>query len=212
MKGHIQRRGKNSWRLKFDAGREANGKRKIQYHTFRGTKREAQTKLAELIASVGTGVYVEPSKTTVAEFVRARVDQWEAAGDLSARTAQRYRELIENQIAPHIGTKLLQKLRPLDIEEWHTTLRTAAGGGKGGVAARTIGHAHRVLSKALSDAAKNDLVTQNVASESGPQGARRRNGDRSGRARLVESCKRGGSHARRWWRCSPACVAARCWR
>ena len=36
-------------------------------------------------------------------------------------------------------------------------------GGKGGLAARTIGHAHRVLSKALSDAVKNELITKNVA-------------------------------------------------
>jgi len=34
--------------------------------------------------------------------------------------------------------------------------------GEGGVHARTIGHAHRVLSKALSDAAENDLVSRNV--------------------------------------------------
>jgi integrase len=165
MKGNITRRGHSSWRLKFDIGREA-GNRKIQYHTFRGTKREAQTKLAELIASLGTGSYVEPSKTTVAEFVRARVDQWEADGDISARTAQRYRQLVENQIVPHLGSKALQKLKPLDIEKWHTTLRS--GGrvrGKGGVAARTVGHAHRVLSKALRDAAKNELVSRNVARE-----------------------------------------------
>jgi integrase len=139
MKGNITRRGHSSWRLKFDIGREA-GNRKIQYHTFRGTKREAQTKLAELIASLGTGSYVEPSKTTVAEFVRARVDQWEADGDISARTAQRYRQLVENQIVPHLGSKALQKLKPLDIEKWHTTLRS--GGrvrGKGGVVARTVG-------------------------------------------------------------------------
>jgi integrase len=164
MKGHLRQRGKRSWRLKFDTERDsATGQRKIQYFTFRGTKREAQTKLAELIASVGKGDYVEPSKTTVADFVRARVDQWEAAGDISAKTAQRYRQLVENQIAPHIGAKPLQKLRPLDIEEWHTNLRN--GGrvrGRGGVAARTIGHAHRVLSKALSEAVKNELVSRNV--------------------------------------------------
>jgi hypothetical protein len=40
MKGHIQKRGKNSWRLKFDAGlNPLTGDRKIQYKTFRGTKR-----------------------------------------------------------------------------------------------------------------------------------------------------------------------------
>jgi len=81
MKGHIRERGKRSFELKFDAGRDpATGERKIQYVSFKGSKREAQVKLATLIASVGQGAYVEPSKTTVADFVRARVEQWEAAG------------------------------------------------------------------------------------------------------------------------------------
>ena len=80
-------------------------------------------------------------------------------------------QLVENQIVPHIGAKLLQKLRTLDIEEWHTTLRTSGRvRGKGGAAARTIGHAHRVLSKALRDAAKNELVVKNVvAAQSAPK-------------------------------------------
>lgn len=164
MKGHIQQRGKDLWRLKFDAGRDNGGKRKIQYVTFRGTKREAQVKLAELIASVAGHTFVEPSKITVAEFVRDRITQWEAAGKISARTAARYRELAENQIVPHLGSKTLQKLRPLDIEDWHTALRTnGRAHGKGGLAPRTIGHAHRVLSKALKDATENELIAKNVA-------------------------------------------------
>jgi integrase len=103
--------------------------------------------------------------------VRTRVDHWEAAGDISARTAARYRELVENQIVPHIGAKVLQKLRTLDIEEWHTTLRSSGrANGKGGLAPRTIGHAHRVLGEALRDAAKNELVVKNVvASQSAPK-------------------------------------------
>jgi integrase len=157
MRGHIRQRGKHSFELKFDAGRdEKTGKRKIQYASFKGTKREAQVKLAALITSVGAGSYVEPSKSTVTEFVRARVTQWEAAGDISGRTAQRYRQLVENQIAPHLGAKALQKLTRLDIEGWHNALH------QGGLAPRTIGHAHRVLSKALSDAESDGLVVKNV--------------------------------------------------
>ena len=42
MNGNITRRGKNSWRIKFDLGRdEKTGARKTQYHTFHGTKRQA---------------------------------------------------------------------------------------------------------------------------------------------------------------------------
>ncbi|MGE0117653.1 MAG: tyrosine-type recombinase/integrase [Dongiaceae bacterium] len=169
MKGHIRQRGKKSWELKFDAGRDpATGARQIQYVSFRGTKREAQVKLAELIAAVSKSEYVEPNKITVAAHVSARIAHWEAAGDISAKTAERYGELAENQIIPHLGPKLLQKLRPLDIEAWHATLRTAGRkDGAGGVSGRTIINAHRVLSKALREAARHDLVLKNVAAEEG---------------------------------------------
>ncbi len=164
MKGHIRERSPGHWAIVIELRDETTGKRKRKWHSFRGTKREAQIERARLIASVGEGTYVERSKKTVAEFVRTRVDLWEAAGDISARTAQRYRQLVENQIVPHLGAKALQKLKPLDIEEWHTTLKNQGRvRGEGGVAARTIGHAHRVLGKALRDAAKNELVTRNVA-------------------------------------------------
>jgi integrase len=170
--GHIRPRGKGSWELKFEAGPRdpATGKRKIQYVSFRGTKREAQVKLTALLAAVGNSTYVEPSKVAVAEHVRARVAQWEAAYDpaaktgISPKTAERYRELVENQIVPHIGATAVQKLKPLDVEAWKATLRTSGRkGGQGGVSTRTIKHAHRILSHALDDAVKNDLVGKNVA-------------------------------------------------
>jgi len=164
MRGHIRKRGLQSWELKYDLGIDPRtSKRIIKYQNIKGTKREAQAKLAELIASVTKGSHVEPSKVTVAEFVRSRIDQWEAAGKISARTAARYRELATNQIAPFIGAKVLQKLRRLDIEDWHTTLRNSGrADGKGGISPRSIGHAHRVLSKALTDAAKDHMIVNVV--------------------------------------------------
>jgi integrase len=144
--------------LKFDAGTDPEtGKRLTRYHSFKGTRRAAQAKLIELLAAVGQGSYAEPSKATVTDFVRGRIDQWEAAGDITPRTAQRYRQLLDNQITPHIGTKAVQKLSVLEVEGWHTALRN------GGLAARTIGHANRVLSGALRDAERDGTVTKNVA-------------------------------------------------
>jgi integrase len=168
--GNITRRGAHSWRIKYEAGERdpLTGKRRTRFVTVRGTKRDAQTKLRELLTEIDKGSYVEPSKLTVAEHVRARVIHWEAAGEISAKTAERYGELIENQIVPHIGDKTLQKLKPADIESWHTALRTnGRKDGKGGLSARTIGHAHRVLSKALRQAARHDLVAKNVAADEG---------------------------------------------
>ena len=100
------------------------------------------------------------------EHVRARAAQWEAEYDtaakegISPKTAERYRELVENQIAPHLGTTPIQKLSTIDIERWRSALRAT-------LSARTIGHAHRILSHALSDAMRHAPVVKNVAAIEG---------------------------------------------
>jgi integrase len=170
MRGHIRQRGKNSWQLKVEGERdEITGKRIIHFATFRGGKRDAQNKLAELINAVNADTYVTPKKLTVGEHVEARINHWQTMGDISAKTAERYRELLANQIAPHIGDKVLQKLRPADIELWHAALKTSGRkDGKGGVSNRTSGHAHRVLAKALKDARRHELLTRNPTADASP--------------------------------------------
>ena len=167
MKGHIRERSPGRWAIVLDV-QGPGGKRRRKWHSFTGKRRDAQIECARLLTEVTKGSYVDTSKVTVAEHVRARVAQWEAAGDITAKTAERYGELVENQIVPHIGAKLIQKLKPLDIEGWHTTLMSSGRkDGAGGISNRTIGHAHRVLSKALREAARHDLVVKNVAAEEG---------------------------------------------
>jgi hypothetical protein len=169
MTGHVRRRGKSSWELKFDAGTDpGTGRRLTKYQSFRGTKREAQIKLAELVTQHARGGYVDHSKLTVTQHVTARIDQWETSGEITAKTAERYRELLNNQIAPHIGAKLVQKLTTTNIEAWHGLLRTRGRkDGKGGLAKLTIRHAHRLLSQALKDGAKHNIVSRNVAVDQG---------------------------------------------
>ena len=163
-RGHIRRRSAESWELKFDLGRDPfTGRRRVKTKNIKGTKRDAERELRALLSTVDNGSYVEARRDTVAEYTRGRVDQWEASGSITARTAQRYRQLIEHQIIPFLGDMVLQKLKRIDIEAWHSALRL--GGrrrGGGGIAARTIGHAHRLLSKALSEAVKDDRVVKNV--------------------------------------------------
>lgn len=73
MKGHIRARGPGAWELKFDVQSDT-GERKTRYITFHGGKREAQRKLTELLDQVNKGRFIDPSKTTLAEFL----DRWEA--------------------------------------------------------------------------------------------------------------------------------------
>jgi integrase len=155
-RGCLIERSPNHWAIIIEGRDPITGKRKRKWHSFRGTEEEAGIEEARLRVAIGEGTYVEPSKATVDDFVCARVNQWEAAGKITPRTAQRYRQLVKHQIAPQLGLKLIKKLSRLDIEAWHTTLH------RGGLAARTIGHAHRVLGKALGDAEKDTIVSRNV--------------------------------------------------
>ena len=64
--GHIQRRGKHSWRLKFEKGRDEAGKRNIGYETVCGSKKDAQRRLTEILESRNKGTFVDRTAMTVA--------------------------------------------------------------------------------------------------------------------------------------------------
>lgn len=103
MSGHIRRRGEHSWEIKFDLGRDPlTGKRQIRYVSFKGTKRDAQAELVRLMHSVNTGTDIDPSKATLSEFLTRWDRDW-ASSNVSDKTLERYRQLIANQIRPHLG-------------------------------------------------------------------------------------------------------------
>jgi integrase len=167
MRGNITKRGKNSWRLKFDIGRDSvTGKRRTHFSTFRGTKREAQIELARLITEAESGNYVAPDKLTVSEFLQGWERDWVSL-NVSPKTAERYSDLMRLHVRPHIGNHSLQKLRPLDLSSLYAKL-LKEGRGNRGLSARTVGHVHRVLHRALGFAVRWNVINQNPAGTVAP--------------------------------------------
>jgi integrase len=162
MTGSITRRGRHSWRLKFDVARDATGKRSTAFLTVRGTKKEAQEELNRLLFARDSGTLVNPSKLTVADTLDRWIDHAAATGAISPKTAERYKGLAARQIKPHLGNHLLQKLKAAHLSAWHAALMKGGEGARP-IAARTTGHAHRLLSAALNDAIRQELVVKNVA-------------------------------------------------
>lgn len=161
-RGNITRRGKRSWRLKFDTGTDpTTGQRNTEFVTVRGTKKDAETELSRRLTQVDGGNYVAKSRETVAEHVRI----WLANNlDLSGTTKERFGRLIEQQIVPHLGGTLLQHLKPAQVTTWHTTLRTSGGKNGRPLAPATVRQAHRILHLALGKAVEDEKVSRNVAS------------------------------------------------
>jgi integrase len=160
----VRERSPGSFEIRYEGPRDRAGRRKALSVTFRcdtidGALRERR----RLQAEVDAGRHIDHTKLTVADHVEKRINQWVALDAITPKTAMRYRELAANQIAPFIGDFELQKLKTIDIEEWHGALLASGRRGGGALSKRTVRHAHMLLSKALAEAVKHELVIKNVA-------------------------------------------------
>ncbi len=155
--GTITRRGKRSWRIKYDLPRDENGARRIAYATVKGTRAEAEKERRRLLTALDKGMHVDPSALTVTEYLDDWLDNV-APATVAPKALERYRGLCRNQIKPHLGVTQLQRLRPADIAAWHQAL------GKTRISVGTIRLAHGILRTALAHAAAVELVERNVAS------------------------------------------------
>ncbi|BAQ15606.1 tyrosine-type recombinase/integrase [Methyloceanibacter caenitepidi] len=174
MRGHIRKRGGSSWAIVLDLGRDAAGKRRQKWHSIKGTRRDAQRELARLLNELNIGAYVEPARMTVSEFF----DRWladYAKPKVSAKTFERYREMIDGHIRPALGTYMLPKLAPLHIQSFYShALARGRKDGKGGLSAQSVVHFHRVLHKALAQAVKWQLLARNPVDAVEPPRAERK--------------------------------------
>lgn len=119
-RGSITKRGNNSWLLKFEKPRTADGKRRYHRVTVRCvTEAEAEAELIKLLAAAVDGTLPDPSNATVAEYLRAWLD---STHEQSPKTLEGYGQLIERQIIPHLGAHKLQTLKPEHVQHWHGTL------------------------------------------------------------------------------------------
>ena len=154
MKGHLRKRYPGSWAIVFDLGRDGTGKRRQKWITVRGTKRDAERRLAEVLHSSNTQTFVEPSKVTVGEWLDTWLEKAIKPPRRTLRAYETYRSVITRHIKPKLGAIRVQDLGVLDIERYHADL---------GLAPATGGQHHVLLSAALKAAMRAGLVARNVA-------------------------------------------------
>ncbi|RYD02621.1 hypothetical protein N752_25165 [Desulforamulus aquiferis] len=164
MAGHIRKRSTksgNKWQVVFESGKDSYGKRKRLYRNV-DTKKEAQQLLAQLISEHENGTYIEPSKITFGQYL----DEWIEGHsiNLSLTTVESYLVNITKHIKPRIGKKLLQELKPLDLQRlYKELLENGRADGKGGLSPRSVRYIHRNIHEALNHAVKMQIIPRNVA-------------------------------------------------
>ena len=151
MKGHLKERSPGRWAIVLDVSDPQTGKRRRKWHSFKGTKREAQVETARLIAAIQGGTYLEPSKLTVSSFLESWIEH--VKSQVSPRSHERYCELVRKNIVPLIGAVPLTKLKPAHISAAYAkALISGRRDGKGGLAPTTVLYMHRLIKKALGQA------------------------------------------------------------
>ena len=98
MKGHVRPRGPGRWAIILDERDPETGRRRRRWHSFAGSKREAETERARLITELTTGNLISPQRETVASFLPRWIEHMQ--GQVAPRSIERYAELCRKNIAP----------------------------------------------------------------------------------------------------------------
>ena len=169
MRGSIYRRGEG-WTIKIERPRRADGGRQYRYETV-ATRKEAERLRAKLVHDLDAGTYIEPCTL----YVHEHLYEWltYVSTRLSARTVERYTQIVELHLIPGLGQRRLVDLRPLDVAvffDWE--LSHGRGNGGAPMAHATLVKIRNVLHRALKEAVAWQRIAVNPATAvSVPNGA-----------------------------------------
>ena len=166
IRGSMRERSAGVWELIVQLPRDpVTGKPKQLSRTVRGTKREAQRRLAALVNEVSTtGV------STTSVTLSALIDQWleMSAERLSPTTAHEYRRLASVMIEPALGSTLIRKLTAQRLDAFYAAL-----GRERSLSASSVRQVHAVIRGALNQAVKWGWLATNPAKSASPPRLRR---------------------------------------
>jgi len=162
MRGHIVKRGENSYSVVIRRGKDTNtGKYLQSWFTVKGTKKDAEKKLSELLHQLDNGVFMTPGKTTLAEYLEKWLKDY-AFSNLSPKTAEGYESIIRQHVIPKLGSIPLSQLKPEHIQKYYSNLLSNGRcDGKGALTPLTVRHHHMALHRALQMAVKWGLIIRN---------------------------------------------------
>ena len=151
MKGYVRKRKDGRWEGRVELPSTPDGKRRQKY-VYADKRQECQRLVNELIYKLETSDFADAGKLTVDAYL----EDWKKTycEKLAASTQQGYKNYIDNHIKPYFQGSKLKNLKPIHIEEFYNNERKK-------FKEKTVLQVHRILSRALGDAVKNNLITRN---------------------------------------------------
>jgi integrase len=150
--------------LKISLGKNpSTGKYESYFETFPSSNAtEARKRLRELLTQLDKGVFIRPSKVTLAEYSRQWLRDY-AKPNCAARTFDRCEEIVKLHLIPNLGFFELKALHPDAIQKYYASaLLEGRLDGKGGLSASTVLKHHRIRFEILRYGVKHGVLMRNV--------------------------------------------------
>ena len=158
----FQRSSDKLWVGRLPIGYKPDGS--IKYRQFTGKKQsDVKAKMDQVKSDIMTGVYTEPNKITVGEWL----DTWLTVTMKTAlknTTYLSYETMIKKHIKPEIGGYKLTQLQAANVQRFYNDKLEGgrADGKKGGLSPKTIRYINTILHSALEQAIKERVIQTNV--------------------------------------------------
>lgn len=120
MRGHIQQRGKQSWRIKAYVGRDEAGVRRYVERTVRGSRREAEREMSRLLVEVDEGRHAAAAPITVGKLL----DRWLELKRrmVEPKTIESYEWVARRYVRPALAERKVASLRAIDLDTLYSEL------------------------------------------------------------------------------------------
>jgi integrase len=156
MKGYFRRRG-SSWSFTLDIGKDNEGNRKQKTKGGFKTKKEAEQACAELIHQMTKEGYVEPSQSTLKDYLREWLHST-AKQTLKRNTFETYEIVMNTHLVPELGKMKLNQLKPSHIQNFYMQKIEE------GLSPEYVRYMHTILNTSLNQAVKWQLISKNPVS------------------------------------------------
>lgn len=156
--GTIRQRPDGRWEARYTVGRDGGTGKQIQKSVYGKTQKEVLKKLRQVSVDIENGVYTEPSKLTVGQWLDIWLDEY--TGNLKPHTVTAYKSLCNTHLKPTMGAIKLTALSTPVIQKTYNALHKGRGNNQP-LSAKTIRNLNGVFHKSMEQAVKIGYIRHN---------------------------------------------------
>lgn len=159
-----------SWSYKVDLPAYDGSRRQVVKGGF-ATKRDAEQALAELVSKAARGQVVQPSRAPLGDYLTTWLEVIRPS--LSPAAWTNYRTCVDRYVRPWLSAVPLSQLTGATLTRHYAMLLERGGYKSRPLSPTSVRTVHRVLSKALGDAVRDELLEHNPVARAVPPKRRR---------------------------------------